>query len=204
MAEVVHLRGKSELDRLIEAKFRLLTAARRDPRVSDFAYRLYSELLDEYVHRGAGYRFGALWPAVGTVAHGLTKHRRTVQRATHDLSRLGYLELVARGGGRLPGVTKATTRYRLPGLTATETPPVAVTETPPLAMAEPPPNPIDRTPEKKTTSSSSTRARAKRLRHDDEKGSRLAPHWYPSAVDVAFAENLGLDPIQTAEGFRDY
>jgi uncharacterized protein YdaU (DUF1376 family) len=38
----------------------------------------------------------------------------------------------------------------------------------------------------------------------DTRGTRLAEDWKPSAEDRAFAADLGLDPDQTADEFRDF
>src|SRR6266568_47386 len=99
MREVTYVPSRSQLDQLAAVKGALLDAARRDRRVTDLQFRIYSEAVS-YVHRSAGDKFGTLWPAIGTIAHSLNTHPRTVQRAMRDMLGFGYLELVSPGGGR--------------------------------------------------------------------------------------------------------
>ena len=222
MGEVVHLDpgvDKAELDHHLAAVRGALRArARRDPDVTDYEFRAFDEAL-EWVHRLPGDRFGLIWIGNESIAGKLggkksptrsakrsekQERGRGVRRAMKNMHLRGYLVLVSKGDGRRRGGAGATTVYTLPGLNR---PGEASLNRPGEASLNWPGEArelLEINLQKRTTTSSSGRARAKRLRNDDEEGSRLAPDWVPDADGVAFAENLGLDPIYTAERFRDY
>ena len=201
MGELVEFSTARDGARQLAArKGELLAQARRDRRVTDLQFRIYSEDLDN-VHRSTGDKFGQLWPAVSTVADHVNAHGRTVQRTRRNMQRLGYLEQVSVGGGRRAGGGAATAVYRLPGLTPAPAPPLTPAPAPPLAPAPAPPNPIEDTLSNKTSTwCSLNSARGKPPGEDLQK-------WMPSDADCAAARERGYSAEWIAdqiERFKDH
>jgi hypothetical protein len=114
MGELVSLPSPRDLSQLAARKWALLTAASVDRRIGDFDFRILFVMLDVFLHRHAGDRFGLMWPSVPAIAGLILKDQRSVRRAIRRLMDLQYLCRVSRGGGRLHGGASANAVYSLP------------------------------------------------------------------------------------------
>ena len=151
MGELVSLPSPRDLSQLAARKWGLLTAASVDRRVSDFDFRILFVMLDVFLHRHAGDRFGLMWPSVPAIAGLVLKDQRSVRRAIRRLMDLQYLCRVSRGGGRLHGGASANAVYSLPaeipapGLNLSPESGLNLSAESGLNLSPAPPNPIEDT-----------------------------------------------------------